>query len=126
MSITPEDVKNYSVFEDVQDRKSDLLKMDILEAETYLDSKLEESIEEHDPLPKKLELALLKIAQFYALVNSDESMAKGYKSEKIGDYSYTLSDGSQLSIPDVSNLIKDYEKEDESSSDGFFLRMRSI
>lgn len=126
MSITPEDLQNYSVFEDVLERKDKLLKMDILEAETYLNNKLEKPIKEHDPLPETLELALLKVAQFYSLVNSDESMAKGYKSEKIGDYSYTLSDGSQLTMPDISNLIKEYVKEGESSSSEFFLRVRSL
>ncbi|MEN1969018.1 DUF3199 family protein [Lentibacillus sp. N15] len=126
MSITPKDLKSYSVFEDVLERKDDLLEMDILEAETYIDSKLKKPIEKHDPLPEKLKLALLKVAQFFALINSDESMAKGYKSEKIGDYSYTLQDGSKMTMPDISGLISGYIENDEQKTDGVFLRVRSL
>lgn len=127
MSITPSDLKKYSVFEDVQNRKDELLKMDILEAETYVETfKLKKPIEEYDPLPDKLELALLKTAQFYALVNSDESIAKGYKSEKIGDYSYTLQDGSRMSMPDISGLLKPFMEGETPSGKDVFLRMRPI
>jgi hypothetical protein len=126
MPITPSDLKSYSVFEDVLERDDDHLKMDILEAVTYVESKLEKPFEEYKPLPDKLKLALLKVAQFFALVNSDESMAKGYKSEKIGDYSYTLQDGSKLTIPDISDLISEFVKKEESSNGNVFLRMRAL
>lgn len=126
MSITPADLKAYSVFEDVIDRADDLLEMDILEAETYIQKKIELRLSEYDSLPSKLRLALLKVAQFFALTNSDESITKGYKSEKIGDYSYTLSDGSTMSIPDVSDLLDDYIGKEEPSDGNVFLRMRVL
>jgi len=126
LSITPADLKDYSTFEAVQNRPEPQLEMDILEAETYIDGKLENLVSKHAPLPPKLRLALLKVAQFFALANSDESMVKGYKSEKIGDYSYTLADGTSLTMPDVSGLLADFMPEDEEKTDGFFLRMRSI
>lgn len=126
MSITPAELKAYSVFEGVNDRSDNLLQMDILEAETYIESELGKSLGEFTPLPEKLRLALLKVAQYFALVNSDESMAKGYKSEKIGDYSYTLSDGSTMSMPDVSALLKDYTDKAESSDGNVFLRIRAL
>ena len=127
MPITPSDLKAYSVFEDVLERSDDHLKSDILEATIYVENKIEKPLKDHVPLPEKLKLALLKVAQFFALVNSDESMAKGYKSEKIGDYSYTLQDGSKLSMPDISDLISDFINKEEPSSDGnVFLRIRSL
>lgn len=126
MSITPEDVKNYSTFESVKNRPETQLKMDILEAVTYVNSKIEKPLKEYEKLPDELEIALLKVAQFYALVNGDESIVKGYKSEKIGDYSYTLSDGSSLSMPDVSGLLNAFMSADEKKTDGVFLRMRGI
>ncbi|RFA37038.1 hypothetical protein CAI16_02900 [Virgibacillus dokdonensis] len=126
MSITPEDVKNYSTFESVKNRPETQLKMDILEAVTYVNSKIEKPLKEYENLPDELEIALLKVAQFYALVNGDESIVKGYKSEKIGDYSYTLSDGSNLSMPDVSSLLNGFIPSDEKKTDGVFLRMRGI
>lgn len=127
MSITPEELKAYSVFEDVADRANDLLKMDILEAETYIEGKLGKPLSEFIPLPERLRLALLKVAQYFALVNSDESIVKGYKSEKMGDYSYTLSDGSSMSIPDVSDLLDGFIDKETPTSDGnVFLRMRVL
>lgn len=126
MSITPTDLKAYSTFEAVQNRPDPQLKMDILEAETYVNSKIEKPLKEYDDLPTELKLALLKVAQFYALINGDESIIKGYKSEKIGDYSYTLSDGSSLSMPDVSGLLDGFMPKDDKKRDGVFLRMRPI
>lgn len=126
MSITPADLKDYSTFEKVLNRPDDQLKMDILEAEAYIQKKIAKPLNEYVPLPDKLKLALLKVGQFFALVNGDESIVKGYKSEKIGDYSYTLGDGSALNMPDVTDLLADYAPEDEGQTNGFFLRMRPI
>lgn len=126
MSITPEELKQYSVFEDVLERPDPLLKMDILEAETYINKKISKPLKELVPLPETLKLALLKVAQYFALVNSDESINKGYKSEKIGDYSYTLSDGSSVSVPDVSDLIADFIDVTVPTEGNVFLRMRAL
>jgi hypothetical protein len=130
MLITPADLKAYSVFDVVKARPDTLLEQDILEAEVEI-----ESIVGHDfsdpiftPLPEKAKLALLKMAQFYALINSDESIVKGYKSEKIGDYSYTLDDGSVLRKPDVYGLIKEYiiEPDTPVPNESANFRMRSL
>ena len=61
---------------------------------------------QYNPLPEKAQACILKMAQFFALINSDESIVKGYKSEKIGDYSYTLADGNSIRKPDVLSLLK--------------------
>lgn len=126
MSITPQELKDYSEFSTVKERDDKKLEFDILEAETYVDSKIEKPLIEYEELPIELKLALLKVAQFYALVNSDESIVKGYKSERIGDYSYTLTDGTSLSMPDVSNLLDDFMPDDEKKTGGLFLRMRAL
>lgn len=126
MSITPLDLKGYSTFESVRERPDSLLELDILEAETFIEKQLAEPLTEYTPLPKKLRLALLKVAQFFALVNSDESITKGYKSEKIGDYSYTMGDGTSMSLPDVSDLLEKFAKAEEQPKSGLFLRMRPL
>ncbi|QNK87752.1 DUF3199 family protein [Sporosarcina sp. resist] len=126
MSITPAELKAYSVFEAAIERADNHLKMDILEAETYVRKKITKPLEDYNPLPPTLRLALLKIAEYFALVNGDESMVKGYKSEKIGDYSYQVGDGSSMSIPDVSDLLNEFVDEDAPSDGNAFLRMRSI
>lgn len=128
MSITPAELKAYSVFEAVIERADNHLMMDILEAETYVRKLITKPLEEHNPLPVTLRLALLKVAQYFALVNGDESIVKGYKSEKMGDYSYTMADGSSMSMPDVSDLLDEYiDKDEPSGSNGnVFLRMRVL
>lgn len=125
MLITPSDLKAYSVFDVVKERPDELLEQDILEAEVEIESIVGHDFSEYDPLPEKAKLALLKMAQFFALVNSDESIVKGYKSEKIGDYSYTLGDGSVLRKPDVYGLLKEYIIE-SSTNESIKFRMRAL
>lgn len=128
MPITPDELKEYSVFESVTERKNELLEMDIIEAESYIESEftLIKSLDKYVPLPKKLKLALLKVAQFYALVNSDESMVKGYKSEKMGDYSYTLKDGSSFAFPDIQALMSEFIEGEPPGDNDVFLRIRAL
>lgn len=64
------------------------------------------------------------MAQFFALINGDESIIKGYKSEKIGDYSYTLADGNAISKPDVYNLLIDFIEPIDPPEDPASVRMR--
>lgn len=108
--ITPQQVTNYTDFEAVKARASNKLESDILQAETELFAKAGHRFDTpaYIPLPASVELALIKLAEYYALVNSDESMAKGYSSERLGDYSYTLSDGRTVSKPAIDLLIADY------------------
>lgn len=126
MSITPQELKDYSEFSTVKERDDKKLEFDILEAEAYVNSRIKKPLIEYEELPIELKLALLKVAQFYALINGDESIVKGYKSERIGDYSYTLTDGTSLSMPDVSNLLDNYMPTEEKKTDGVFLRMRAL
>ncbi|MCY8258901.1 DUF3199 family protein [Bacillus spizizenii] len=128
--ITPDELKSYSVFESVKTRPDELLKQDILEATADIILKVGHDFSgaEYIPLPETVRLALLKLSQFYALINGDESIIKGYTTEKIGDYSYTLRDGSSLQKPDVYALIKDYVKPADPDLEGIEakVRMRSI
>ncbi|BBP90942.1 hypothetical protein BsIDN1_45600 [Bacillus safensis] len=110
MLISPEDVRAYTVFESVKNRSDELLESDIIEAEAEVFRIVGHKFtsEKNQPLPEKAKIALIKMAQFFALINGDESIIKGYKSEKIGDYSYTLADGNAVSKPDVYNLLIDF------------------
>jgi len=126
MLITPSDLKAYSVFDVVKERPDELLEQDILEAEVEIESIVGHDFSEYDPLPEKAKLALLKMAQFFALINSDESKIKGIKSEKIGDYSYTLSDGQSIKKPDVYNLLKEYISPGYVQDGSVNFRMRAL
>lgn len=126
MLISPEDVRAYTVFESVKNRSDELLESDIIEAEAAVFQIVghDFSSEKYQPLPEKAKIALIKMAQFFALINGDESIIKGYKSEKIGDYSYTLADGNAVSKPDVYNLLIDFIEPIDPPEDPASVRMR--
>ncbi|MGM0964727.1 MAG: protein YqbG [Bacillota bacterium] len=126
MLISPEDVRAYTVFESVKNRSEELLTSDIIEAEAAVFQIVghDFTAEKYQPLPEKAKIALIKMAQFFALINGDESIIKGYKSEKIGDYSYTLADGNAVSKPDVYNLLIDFIEPGEAPEDPASVRMR--
>lgn len=108
--ISPEQVVNYTEFDAVKTRAPNKLQSDILQAEIELFNKAGHNFSEskYIPLPAEVELALIKLTEYYALVNSDESMAKGYISERLSDYSYTLSDGNSICKPSIDLLIANY------------------
>ncbi|MGG3801787.1 protein YqbG [Metabacillus fastidiosus] len=125
MLITPLELISYSAFAAVKERPETLLTQDILEAEVEIKKIVGHDFSEYNPLPEEAKLALLKMAQFFALINSDESIVKGYTSEKIGDYSYTLSNGESIRKPDVYNLLKEYVQK-QPVQGSVKMRLRSI
>jgi hypothetical protein len=106
--ITAQEVKDYSVFQKVKDREDPHLQNDIIEALADIEMIVGHSFTDYETTPERAKLAALKLSQFYALVNSDESMIKGIKAESLGDYSYTLSDGTTIQKPEVAHLLVDY------------------
>ncbi|HWR07105.1 protein YqbG [Sporomusa sp.] len=108
--IIPQQVIDYTDFEAVKARAPNKIESDILQAETELFSKAGHRFDTpaYIPLPATVELALIKLAEYYALINSDESIAKGYTSERLSDYSYTLSDGQTIRKPAIDLLIAEY------------------
>lgn len=132
--ITPEQVIEYTVFDKVKQRAQGLLEKDIIEAEQEIKSIVGHTFDGVDAdgiplyptLPAEVEIAYLKMAQFFALINSDESITKGYQSERIGDYSYTLASGQTVRKPDVFDLLSAYVKPAEIKTGNTRMRMRSI
>ncbi len=132
--ILLQQVIDYSVFAKVKTRLPALLEKDIIEAEQEIKSIVGHNFDGVDevgaPLyptfPPAVEIAYLKMAQFFALINSDESITKGYQSERIGDYSYTLASGQTVRKPDVYDLLSAYVKTEEIKTGNTRLRMRSI
>ncbi|EMG9622412.1 DUF3199 family protein [Listeria monocytogenes] len=128
--ITPEELITYSDFDSVKERNEEKLVMDILEAEMDLQAAVGKSLADirskntkESSFPETLKLALLRLAQFRALYNTSESMQKGYSSEKIADYSYSLANGESINYPDISNLIADYKVEKSTDKRKFQFRM---
>lgn len=108
--ITPEQVIEYTEFEAVENRQTDKLESDITQAEAELFNRCGHRFTDpkYTPLPKEITLALIKLAEYYALINSDEAITKGYTSERLGDYSYTLANGMAVNRPVIDLLIADY------------------
>lgn len=128
MLITPEEIKDYTSFAAVKKRSDGQLKSDILEATVEAKGIVGHDFSgpEYTPLPDEVRLALIKLAQFYALINADESMTKGYKSERFENYSYTLPDGNPIRKPDLLSLLNDFIKKDEPVETNSRWKMRII
>ncbi|MER3124666.1 DUF3199 family protein [Bacillus pumilus] len=110
MIISAEELQAYSVFERVKNRSVERLTADIIEAEAAVFQIVghDFSSEKYQPLPEKARIALLKMAQYFAMLNDDESMMKGYTSEKMGDYSYAKAADQVKGKPYVYALLVDY------------------
>lgn len=125
--ITPQEVIDYTEFDVVKTRDPRKLMQDIIQAKheiyQFVGHKFDKT--KYQTIPEEVVLACLKLTEFFALYNSDASIAKGYKSEKIGDYSYTVEDGSAMKKPILSALLADYVQDGKKSGDIRF-KMRSI
>lgn len=125
--ITPQDVTDYSVFQVVKDRDPDLLTYDILQAETEICEIVGHEFDpvEYPTIPATVRLATIKLTEYYALVNTDESRVKGIKSEKIGDYSYQTSESGEVKTVSLLPLLQKYIKTTAVKTGNRF-RMRTI
>jgi hypothetical protein len=128
--ITPTDVKDYTDFESVQNRSDPKMEKDIMRAELdvfkYCGHRFDDETK-YPTLPEEVKLALILLTEYYSLTSGDESMVKGYKSEKIGDYSYTLGDGTAVSKPDIDVLLADHVVESGmTGKKKMSFRMRAI
>jgi hypothetical protein len=93
-------VKEYTAYETVKARADAQLAFDIIQAEQDIFSYCghDFTADEYTPLPVPVKIALIKVTEYYSLINSDESGIKGYKSEKIGDYQYQVGDSAGTPI----------------------------
>lgn len=108
--ITAQQVLEYTEFEAVKKRAPEKIESDILQAQIEVFAKVGHRFTDpkYDPLPKEIVLALIKLAEYYALINSDESIQKGYASETLENYSYTLANGGSVCKPSIDLLLSGY------------------
>lgn len=110
--ITPQEIIDYTVFKKVKARPTQLLEMDILQAETEVFEEVGHDFSDpilYPVLPPEARLALVQLGQYYALINGDESIAKGIKSESIGGYSYTLDNGQIISKASILAMLRKFK-----------------
>lgn len=111
--ITPVELRAYTSFDSVKARSDQQLTDDIIQAEADIFDYVHHEFptNEYPTVPVRVKLACKKLAEYYALSALDESAVKGYKSEKIGDYAYTMADGSGLrGKPEITALLEAYVK----------------
>ena len=111
--ITPAEVKAYTSFDEVKERSDAQLNVDIMQAEADVFAYVghEFPLIDYPVTPPRVKTALLLLSEHYALVRGDESLVKGFKSEKLKDYSYTKGDNATLGgKPEIANLLRSYVK----------------
>lgn len=100
--VTPEELKEYTEFEEVKNRADSKLKIDISRAESwvidYCNNRFDDP-EKYPEIPENVKTAVLLIAEAYAH-NAVEQTKVRLKSETFDDYSYTA----ESSIIDVGKL----------------------
>lgn len=103
--ITPQEVKNYSEIQAVQERSDERLTVDIARAEQYVITYTHNSFEKE--LPQAVKTAVLILAEAYG--HNATIAAKEVKSETFDDYSYTA-ETKQISIEalDLAALLDAY------------------
>lgn len=126
MYISAQELRDYTVIQLVKNRDDELLEQDILEAQTEINIMTERDFSDttqFPTVPDEVILATKKLAQYYAMMNSDESALKAVTSESIGNYQY--SKGS-LQKPDLSHLLHKYKTETSAGSTKVAFRLRKV
>lgn len=108
--VTPQEIKDYTDFEKVMARTEPKLQTDIVRAENYIIHRTNNNFQDdqkYPGIPSDIKLATILVAEFYANIKDPQ---KRYQSETFEDYSYTISDGSDISVDDIdiSALISPY------------------
>lgn len=107
--VSPDEVKSYSDYSDVQQRTEEKLKADIFRAECrvidYCNNKFGD---EYPKIPEGVRLAVMLIAEAYAH-NAAVAATLKYESETHDDYSYKKAD-TTISVDsiDLSSLLDEY------------------
>ena len=123
--VTPEEVREYTSFDDVKARNDAQLAADILRAEqaviAYTHNRFDDP--ELTELPAPVKQAIILIAERYAHIAHQTSRA--YKSETLDDWSYALNESS-TSLDDLGlgYLLDDFKLAQASGK--IFMRLRRL
>lgn len=123
--VTPQEVREYSDYEDVQNRSDAKLRVDITRAEQAVISYTNNKFDDEDltEIPPNVKTAVILLAENYA--HSVYQVSRSYKSETLDDWSYTANDA-QLSISDLGleSLLDEYKI--TAASGNVFMRLRKL
>ena len=126
--VTPEDLKDYTEFDNVKARSDTKLQTDIVRAENYIIHRTNNDFadaEKYPDIPDDIKIATLLVAEFYANAAPQDPQKK-YQSETFKDYSYTVTSGSDKSADDldIAALIAAYIK--PASTGTLNMKMRKL
>ena len=123
--VTPQEVKDYSDFDDVQQRSEKKLKVDISRAEQVVISYTHNRFDDEalESIPGGVKTAVILLAERYA--HTSFVASKAYKSETLDDWSYTVND-SEVSLVDLglNALLDEYVLPIAAGS--LFMRLRKL
>lgn len=123
--ISPDRLVEYTIFDEVKQRDPKLLQMDIVEAQndifslTFVDFQDKST---YPTVPEEVEIACFKLAQYHALVNSDEAAIEDVQSQRMGNYSEQTNGYIK---PDVRPLLYQWIKEAKKQGT-VSLRLRKV
>lgn len=123
--VTPEEVRAYTDFADVQSRSDTKLAIDITRAEqaviAYTGNKFDDA--ELEEIPANVKTAVILLAESYA--HKAHQATVTLKSETYDDYSYTASD-SEISVGDLGleYLLDEYKI--STAAGKLFMRLRKL
>lgn len=130
--ITPQEVKEYSDFPEVQNREDKKLAIDIMRAENYVIKYTNNRFAEKDPqdndipIPDDVRVAVILIAEAYSY-NAVLLLKQGTKkSETFDDYSYTVADTADINISslELETLLNDHII--QKTSDTVAVKLRAL
>ncbi len=105
--VTPLEVRNYSVYDEVKLRADDNLNIDISRAVSYVKKYTNNNFDDYDEIPGEVKTAILILSEYYSYreVCKKETM----KSETLDDYSYTRETNvGSIEDLDVNVLLENY------------------
>lgn len=123
--VYPEDVRDYSNYEDVKERDNDKLDIDILRSEQMVIAYTHNDFTgpEYNSIPKNVVTAVILLAERFA--HNAYLTAQRYKSETFDDYSYSVND-SEVSLSDLGlkALLDEYVL--SNANGNVFMRLRKL
>lgn len=126
--VTPDEVKAYSEYTQVQQRSDERLAIDITRAEQYVIAYTKNSFTSAKTIPEPVKTAVILLAESYAYGAAADTKTGGkrMKSETFDDYSYTAGDETASGADglDVKVLLDPYVI--ATPTNGVTLRMRRL
>ena len=125
--VQPQEVKDYTEFQEVKERDDKKLAVDIARAEhwviNYCNNRFDDETK-YPTIPEPVKTAVILLAEAYAH-NAVEATKARMKSESFDDYSYTA-ESTLISVSDVdvASLLDDYTI--AQPQNGVTMRLRKL